>query len=204
MHPKWSKPVLALAEAVQPHYTQEHHRHYHTWDHIETMLATLHQEAEEVTQAMVIATLFHDAVYIPGFEHNEAASAELMWTLAARALSPQMYATLRPDLTHAAAMILATKDHESDDPDTQWVIDADMAWLGDAYKAFDAKRELIRKEYVRYDDITFYSGEIAFIEHCLAQPRLFYHGCFDEVQARQNLERRKIRIEKRLLDFTKT
>lgn len=198
-----SKPVQGLAEAVQPHYTQEHHRHYHTWEHIETMIATLHQEVEKVTQAMVIATLFHDAVYIPGFEHNEAASAALMWTLAAQHLSPKAYAALTPDLTKAAEMILATKEHQSDDPDTQWVIDADMAWLSDAYEVFDAKRELIRKEYARYDDITFYRGEIAFLEYCLAQPRLFYHDCFDEVQARQNLERRKIRIEKRLLDFTK-
>jgi len=195
--------IEPLFDVVMPYYYPDAHRRYHNWSHIEAMLATLRDKADQVTQAMVLATLFHDIVYIPGFEHNEAASAELMWTVAAQTLSPAVYEWLKPDLIKAAKMILATKDHQSDDPETQWVIDADMAWLANEYRHFDAKREQIRKEYARYDDITFYKGEIAFLEHCLEQPRLFYHGCFNEADARMNLERRKIQVTKRLFDITK-
>jgi predicted metal-dependent HD superfamily phosphohydrolase len=74
-----SDAVLAestLEELVRAY--AEPHRHYHTLDHIADLLRLLETHGGvSDADAVKLAILFHDAVYDPVRQHNEAASANL-------------------------------------------------------------------------------------------------------------------------------
>jgi predicted metal-dependent HD superfamily phosphohydrolase len=69
--------MLAKIEKL---YEQDH-RWYHGMDHVCEMFDFLKEENVYVTPEMEAAVLFHDAVYVPGFDRNEEASVELMKTM---------------------------------------------------------------------------------------------------------------------------
>ena len=66
----------ALEELVRAY--AEPHRHYHTLDHIADLLRLLEKHGGvSDADAVKLAILFHDAVYDPARQDNEAASARL-------------------------------------------------------------------------------------------------------------------------------
>lgn len=54
-------------------------RHYHTLSHVCYMLSMAGDPLGwELSQAEILAILFHDCVYVPGYERNELRSAQVM------------------------------------------------------------------------------------------------------------------------------
>jgi predicted metal-dependent HD superfamily phosphohydrolase len=98
----------------------EPHRSYHTATHIMFVLRHLHDLARAQSAAtlpspeVVAAGLYHDAIYDPKVDTNEALSA----ALAARDLADIGWSTQRCD--SVAAMIIATAGHLADIDDGQW------------------------------------------------------------------------------------
>ncbi len=65
--------VLALYDAP--------YRRYHDRRHVLEMFEQARIRGLALNPAQALAALFHDAVYVPGCEHNEAASAALIGTM---------------------------------------------------------------------------------------------------------------------------
>ena len=180
----------------------EVHRHYHTATHIMFVLRHLHdmalQSAAQPSPEVVAAGLYHDAIYDPRVDNNEALSA----MLAARDLAEIGWPTPRCD--SVAAMIIATAGHlaEPADPaetgddvgeasETAMLLDADLAILGADPGAYQAYVNGVRAEYAHVDDDEWRTGRSLVLQHFLDRPRLFVTGYMyaaAEHRARANIE----------------
>lgn len=176
----------------------EPHRRYHTLLHLRECLAhydaasTLARRPVEVE----LALWFHDAVYDPRRDDNEARSAQ--W-----ARDSVMAAGCAPEIAgRVAALVLATAHHThaGDDPDTQLLLDIDLSILGTAPARFDAYEQEVRAEYAHVDDQAFQTGRTAVVESFLRRPRIYatpvFHDALD-APARANLQRSLDRLRSR-------
>ena len=168
----------------------ERHRHYHTLQHLRECLAQfaaaamLAQRPAEVEAAL----WFHDAVYDPQRDDNEAKSAD--WARAS-VLAAGCEAEVAQ---RVAALVLATKGHraEGDDADTALLLDIDLAILGTSYGRFDEYGRQIRAEYAHVDEAAFRAGRRRVLESFLQRPRIYLTEAFHdalEPRARENLQR---------------
>ena len=156
----------------------EPHRHYHTATHIMFVLRHLHEVAAasgvSASPEVVAAALYHDAIYDPRSDDNEANSG----TLAARDLAEVGWSAER--CGSVASMIVATAGHlddefgiADDDIETAMLLDADLAILGADPGAYQAYVNGIRAEYAHVDDDQWRSGRTAVLQRFLQRPRLF-------------------------------
>ncbi|WP_011298742.1 MULTISPECIES: DUF1653 domain-containing protein [Cupriavidus] len=178
--------VLALYDAP--------YRHYHDRRHVLEMFEQARIRGVALNAAQALAVLFHDAVYIPGCEHNEAASAALIATMA-----PGVDAGI---VQLAAQIVLDTHTHAATVADAALVLDLDLYRLAvpaadfDAYSlaVFEENRALLAAH-------TGLSGEplmqafrerrAAFLSTLAQRPRLFVTDAFAdcEATARANIAR---------------
>ena len=168
-------------------YSQAH-RHYHTLQHLRECLAhceaaaSLAQRPAEVE----LALWFHDAVYEPQRADNEERSAEWAWRSILAAGCAEEIAQ------RVQALVLATRTHEAPphEPDTQLLVDVDLAILGAAPARFAESGRQIRAEYAHLDEDTFRAGRARVLSGFLARPRIYATAAFHEAlehRARENL-----------------
>lgn len=168
----------------------EPHRHYHTLQHLRECLAyaeaaaSLARRPEEVA----LALWFHDAVYDPRRDDNEARSAD--WARASVLAAGCETAVA----DRVQALVLATATHEAagDDPDTHLLLDIDLAILGAAPERFDQYEQQVRAEYAHVPDPDFRAGRARLLAGLQARPRLYATPAFHdalEARARSNLAR---------------
>lgn len=177
-HTAW----LELEEA----YT-EPHRHYHTLTHIAAVLEGLdrHRSQFDDPQTAELALFYHDLVYDPARQDNEAQSA-------AR-LTERLSGHLSPDrLNRACAHIEATRHHNpTGDPDTNLVLDIDMSILSAPWPDYLAYAKGVYAEYLPvYGAQAYATGRVKlFLEPTLAKERIFLTVFFVawEVLAKENL-----------------
>lgn len=165
----------------------EPHRHYHGLSHLEALLAGFEAHRTLATRPgeVLAALFFHDAVYDPRRDDNEAASA---------ALAREVLAGAQPEaLDRIAAMILATRTHDARQVDDgALVLDLDLSILGALPEVYDAYERAIREEYAFVPDAAFRAARRALLERLLARPRLYTHEALRaalEAAARSNLTR---------------
>ncbi|MEM9024958.1 MAG: hypothetical protein AAGB22_14530 [Bacteroidota bacterium] len=174
-------------QELQTHYSEKH-RHYHNLDHLEYMfrLWEHHQQQWQDAAIVAFAIFYHDAIYNVKRKDNEEKSAEL----AAKRLNELGLSNDR--IARCVQHILATKAHHlSEDPDTNLLVDIDLAILGDTPEVYRAYTQKVRKEYRIYPDLLYKPGRKKVLRHFLAMPRIYhtdilYHH--REQAARQNLE----------------
>lgn len=88
-----------------------------------------------------LAVVFHDVVYDPARQDNEAQSAVKMETLLSGHVDNRM-------LKLAAAQILATQQHRAtDDQDTNLLLDLDMAVLAQPWPIYLRYAQGVEREY---------------------------------------------------------
>jgi predicted metal-dependent HD superfamily phosphohydrolase len=151
----------------------EPHRHYHTLDHIASLLALLASFGGGAADrdALALAILFHDIVYEPRRQDNEAASAALAAErLAGLGLSGAL-------VTKVARYILATR-HEgapeaAGDADLALLLDLDLSILAAAPDAYAAYAQAIRREYAFVPDPLYRSGRRRVLEALLARRHIY-------------------------------
>ncbi len=175
-------------------------RAYHHFGHVREVL----READGVEAGpgwqrpgdVRLAILYHDAVYEPGRQDNEARSAEL-------ALDHLQRWPASVDGGRVAALIRLTARHgrllpgdpelEVLGPDAALFLDCDMAILGAAPALFDAYDRGIAAEYRGHVAGWRYAiGRRRFLKRLLASPRIFLSGHFHarlDGAARTNLRR---------------
>ena len=97
-------------------------------------------------------------------------------------------------------MILATKKHElSNDPDTNYFLDADLSILGSDRKSYERYATAIRQEYIEVPDALYVPGRLKVLAHFLSMERIYKTDHFKnllEIQARNNLEIEKKQLER--------
>lgn len=175
----------------------EPHRAYHDAAHVAEVLRWYDRVADEVgwrdPAAVYLAAVFHDAIYEPGAQDNEARSAELARRLAGAAGIPPAV------IDRCAELILLTARHGAidpaalaADPDAAHFLDCDAAILGAPPAEFDAYDAAIAAEYARVPAAAFRAGRRAFLAGQLARPRIFLSELFHarlDAAARANLAR---------------
>lgn len=172
----------------------EAQRHYHTWAHIEALLAWLEQIRAKIDDPLSVelAILFHDAVYDPYAKDNEEKSAALM-------MSELSGMAAQETLERAKSLILATVQHRLPDTAESWLhsdcaffLDMDLSILGAEPLAFDLYEEAIQREYAFVPANRYREARGAILQDFLKRDRLYFTDHFHdrlERQARSNLAR---------------
>ena len=172
----------------------EPQRAYHTWTHIEKLLALFDEVKSRLHDppAVLYAILFHDAIYDPTRNDNEERSADLLCSLGPDILDAETKAK-------AASLVLATKHHAvpstlpvEDAEDTAVFLDMDLSILAAPSDEFDAYEHGIRIEYAHVPEQFFKFGRARILQDFIARDRLFLsawgHHRF-EMKAKDNLRR---------------
>ena len=135
--------------------------------------------------AVELAVWFHDAVYQPGNNSNEADSAA-MFRHAAGAAAPLL-------VDRVASMILdTTHDHKPTDPNGGFMVDIDLASLGRPWPSFAKDSRLLREEQADVPDTTFFAAQEVFLQKLIERPFLYRTPFFRsryEQRARANIAR---------------
>ncbi|MBK8975753.1 MAG: hypothetical protein IPM29_07490 [Planctomycetes bacterium] len=161
----------------------EPHRRYHTIEHIASMLWMGRELA--LSEEQLAAIWYHDAIYDVPATDNEERSAELARTqLTAAGFGIERAATV-------ARIVLDTARHLPSIPQSEAVIDLDLAPLAVPPERFDANAVALRIEYACVDDATFEQGRRRALQSLLDRPRIFWtpFGAHLEPLARANLRR---------------
>jgi len=162
-------------------------RAYHDTTHLHACLR--HQQAVHPhladPQAVELALWFHDAIYWPWSSRNEERSAD--W--AARFLRAQQL----PEATVCAVHqhILDTRHQPGPlTGDAQWVVDIDLAILGQNDAVYRQFERNVRREYFFVRWPRYVAGRGAVLQGFLNRPRIYGTNWFHdryEAQARTNL-----------------
>lgn len=158
-------------------------RFYHSDKHVGAMwslhlalAAEAGLERADARRRLACAVAFHDSVLRPGCTDNERRSAEL-WL----EISREGYVSAE-DRRAVALMIEATADHVgvSARPDTSehdrelcWLLDLDLASLGDAPEVFAGNTEDLRREAAVLDEREWRQGTIEFFLRLMAVDPLY-------------------------------
>ena len=167
----------------------EGQRHYHTLQHLRECLEHLQAARAQAHRPdeIAVALWFHDAVYEPQREDNEARSAQWLRASAAEDGVPQAA------LERLHEMVMATVDHmPRDGADTQLLVDIDLSILGADPARFDESNHQIRREYGHVPEPEWKPGRRKVLQGFLERPRLYgterFHAML-EARARDNLAR---------------
>lgn len=194
-------PSPALVHLLAEAYA-EPPRGYHHLGHVDEVLAwydwAAAQEAWRQPREVFVATLFHDAVYVPGAKDNEARSAALAQdVLAGRAACGALAELEALDAARVAELIALTARHgqlvpgEVDDEAARF-LDCDLAILAAEPARYRRYTDEIAAEYAALPAELYRAGRRAFVSSLAARPRLFlselFHRALD-ARARENLTR---------------
>ncbi|WP_126972083.1 HD domain-containing protein [Gynurincola endophyticus] len=173
---------------IEQNYQQEN-RHYHNLSHLEQMIAALHGAEIKIKDydTLLFSIFYHDIIYHPAASANEEQSAEL----AKRRLEELGLPV--EQIEKVCGQIIATKAHQrSANTDTNYLLDADLAILGQAPEIYLNYRKQIRAEYSIYPDALFNAGRKKVLQQFLNFQEIFKTPFFKnkyESQARENLQR---------------
>ena len=168
-------------------------RHYHTLTHLSDLASELSpfRERFESWAAAIFAIVYHDAIYNVHKNNNEEKSAELARLRLGSLSVPGDVVDL------CAHFIVATKNHQSVNPQTDLFTDADLSKLGAEEQIYDVYSLQIREEYSIYPDLIYNPGRKKVLNHFLGMARIFktddFHSRYEK-NARKNLTRELARL----------
>jgi predicted metal-dependent HD superfamily phosphohydrolase len=171
---------------IASHYSKRN-RHYHNLRHLNNLLRELYIIKDKINDwpIIVFSIAYHDIIYNTLKQDNEAKSGNIAYErLGLLDIAPDRKNKCREQ-------ILATKGHNrSDDNDTNYFTDADLAILGYDYFSYKKYTEQIRKEYKMYPDLIYKPGRQKVLKHFLQMPTIYKTDYFIEryeEQARNNM-----------------
>jgi len=163
-------------------------RHYHNLQHLEYMMGLVRLYEADIANVdtMLFTIYYHDIVYNIASQDNELKSAELAVN--------RLESLAVPDeqIKQCRKQIMATKDHEfCTDQDSQYLVDIDLAILGEQHDEYETYAKKIRKEYQVYPFFLYKQGRKKVLEHFLNMERIYKTQALyqsREQQARANLQ----------------
>lgn len=175
-----------LWQEIETRYSAKD-RYYHDLFHLENMFMELESVKSRIADFYTVSfsVFYHDIIYDASSKSNEEKSASYAAERLQKVGLPQAL------ILKTENQILATKSHtKSDDPDTNYLLDADLSVLGkDSAIYFDYTRK-IRKEYALYPDFLYKPGRKKVLKHFLELKSIFKTEHFRdkyEQQARRNI-----------------
>ena len=162
-------------------------RYYHTLTHLNDIYGHLKNTSDQIRdwKVLVLSIAYHDIIYNVLKSDNEEKSAQL----AAERMEKLNLTPAQRQL--CVAQIKTTKTHEpTDDGDTNFFTDADLAILGGTASEYDQYTQLIRKEYRIFPDFVYKPGRQKVLRHFLEMGHIYKTVYFRdkfEKQARINL-----------------
>jgi predicted metal-dependent HD superfamily phosphohydrolase len=171
---KRSEAIRGLGEKLAAELTaaySEPQRHYHTVAHVEACLAELDQVWCRAVRLNEVrwAVLFHDAIYDPRRQDNEARSADWACKVMGELQRPE------EEKERVRRMILATAHTgEPRTPDEALLLDVDLSILGADEAAFDAYDHAVRAEYAWVPADQYRKGRAAILRSFLDRERLYH------------------------------
>lgn len=176
----------ALLELVNAYSSGK--RYYHNLHHIQFMLEAIAPWENQANNypAIQLAVWFHDVIYNPKAKDNEEKSAEY----AAQVLNQLNISQTTIDAVNK--MILNTKNHQADteDIDSQILVDADLAILGSDESSYQFYAKGIRREYGWLSNEDYRLGRLNVLKKFLQRPRIYFtEPMFQqyEAKARKNM-----------------
>ena len=183
-----AKPSEAIfTELYQAHTDKS--RFYHNDQHISECLShfqKLRRSADHPAE-IEIAFWFHDAVYDTRANDNEERSAD--WAKAFLTIS----GVNQVSIERVVSMIIATKTHETDDTDSEILVDIDLGILGASEEAFERYDAAIRSEFHWVPLDQYVQGRAQVLQHFLDRDYIYKTAFFrtnHEQQARSNIARK--------------
>ena len=187
-------PPLYVYSSLADSYN-EPHRLYHTLEHVKTCLKELDQVQHLVinAEALELATWFHDVIYFPENNDNEAKSATF-------ALEKMAEAGLAKELQTAVEKLILATSHAPLPayPDAGLITDIDLAIFGQSEEVFDQYDDQIRQEYNFVPFKDFLYGRLTLLQLFLKQPKIYQTKYFFdkyEEQARLNIKRTTLNLQ---------
>ena len=195
--------ALQCFDVLTEHYS-ESHRHYHTLHHITAcldqldslLLDTQHEEdtayLSDHYRDLALALWFHDVIYDPTRQDNEAQSAQFAQRWLRQLNEPNSIVSAVNDYILATAH---TAQHTVDNTvintyAADVLLDIDLSILGAPAAQFQHYEAAIRQEYHFVLAPQYRQGRIDVLTHFLAQPTIFrsniYRSLYEQ-QARINL-----------------
>ena len=175
-------------QEIEKSYSQKS-RKYHNLAHLENMILELENVKDEISDfdTLLFSVFYHDIVYKATSKDNEEKSAEI----AKKRLEKINISNER--IIKIYNQILATKSHKkSDDSDTNFLLDADLAILGKDWNVYENYVRQIREEYSIYPDFLYKPGRKKVLTHFLEFEEIFKTEYFQEKyekMARENIQR---------------
>lgn len=177
----------AAWELIQRCYDSKF-RYYHNFKHIESVLAHLTPFWEDITEHddIQLAIIYHDVAYDPVATDNEEQSAAIARdNLLALNFPPER-------IDRIVEQILATKGHQgSQQEDTNFLLDADLAILGEPPTKYNWYCQQIRLEYAMFADPVYRTGRRRVLQNFLDRDWIYHTSHFRrryERQAKANIE----------------
>ncbi len=165
-------------------------RAYHNLQHLNECFEKLEWAKTQLSNfdfdGVALALWFHDAVYNPRANNNEAKSNEwaqdfLRGARASLALQEKV-----------ERYIMATlHQNKPEDPNAQLMVDIDLSILGATQAQFAEYEKQVRKEYAWVPWFLYKKRRKAVLQHFLAMDSIYLLDCFKErfeTQARINLQ----------------
>jgi predicted metal-dependent HD superfamily phosphohydrolase len=162
-------------------------KHYHNLQHLDHMFSELNSIKSKLENytGVSFSVFYHDVVYDAALKSNEEKSAELAESRLQKLNIDQNL------ITKVSGQIIATKSHrESDDSDTNYILDADLSILGQDAETYREYTQKIRKEYSLYPDLLYKPGRKKVLRHFLELDSIFKTEDFREKyekRARENI-----------------
>jgi predicted metal-dependent HD superfamily phosphohydrolase len=164
-----------------------HNRHYHTLKHIYQVIKTIDslQIYAQDLPSVKLAAWFHDVIYNTQKQDNEQRSAEY---------ATKILGNLEIPINHINTvhqLILNTKHHQSDNLNSQVLLDADLAILAANPVEYQEYSQAIRQEYSWVSELEYIKGRKQVLERFLKRERIYFTPLMFETgeqSARYNLE----------------
>ncbi len=183
-----NQPLInSLWQEIEKQYSGPK-RHYHNLTHLEYMLEKAEQYKSQIEDynTLLFAIFYHDIIYKATRKDNELKSAELAQKRMTDLGVPA------EKIKKCFSQIVATQHHApTEDNDTRYLLDIDMAILGEDSSTYQKYASNVRREYSIYPDLLYKPGRKKVLQNFLKQDRIFqtteFYGRF-EAQARENIK----------------
>ena len=177
-----------IGRKIHKRYSEKN-RHYHNLNHIEFMLNLAKENEASLTDydEVLFAIWFHDVIYKSRSKSNEDKSAKF----ALKNLEKFNSKELKKD--KISKLILSTKKHQiivNEDVDNAYILDFDLAILGQDWAVYQDYIQKIRKEYKMYPSFMYRPARKKVLQSFLDRENLYftekYQHLFEE-KARENI-----------------
>ena len=174
-------------------------RPYHNWDHANNVMSLCYQLLGSKNQAVTLAAMFHDAVYIQGYIDNERASAQVLHNTAT--ILAQIGEDIDWEVVKSAELLIQCttiyyhlSPNRVTDQDIATLLDADLGSFALSYENFVEKQiDIIEENFGSRKSKEDRKKSAEFLSQFLTCREYIYHtdcfrDCFEK-DARDNIQR---------------